>query len=88
MSWMRQGIAAAETEVIVRMAMRVHDTASMPEGRPPAAPVLVGIVSIEDEPAPFHLRVTELQAPAACHFSLVEGKVHMLGRVSVEVVDS
>lgn len=69
------------------VALGVHDPASVPERRTPAAPVRVGVVLIENEPAPLHLRITQFLAPPARHFPLVEREVHVLGRIPVLVVD-
>ncbi len=70
------------------MTMRIHHSAAVPEGRPPAAPVRMGIDGIEDEPTTLHLRIAQLQAAPARHLALIEGKVHMFRRISVKVIDS
>ena len=68
------------------MAVRVHHPAPVPERRPPAAPVLVGVIRIEDEPASLHFRVPQLRAPSARHLAFVEGQVHVLRSISVLIV--
>src|SRR5512139_1628223 len=73
--------------MVVVVALFSQHPAPVPEGRPPAAPVLVGAVGIEDEPASLHLRVPERLTPAACHLLFVEWEVHVLGGVAVQVVD-
>ena len=74
--------------MIVFVAVRIHHTATMPKGGSPAAPVFMGIVSVKNEPAPFHLRITQLLAAPARHLAFTQGKVHMLRRISVKVIDS
>ncbi len=73
--------------MIIVVTPRIHYPASMPEGGSPAAPIRMSINGIEDKPAAFHLRVTQLQAAAARHLALIEGKVHMLRCIPVKVVD-
>jgi hypothetical protein len=51
------GFDAAEAQVVIGVAMVVQDLSSMPEGGAPAAPVFVGAVGIEDEPAALQFRV-------------------------------
>jgi hypothetical protein len=51
-------LAAAKPQVIIGMAMVIHDTRAMPERCAPAAPVFVRAVQIEHKPASFQLRVT------------------------------
>ncbi len=43
--------------MIVGVAVLVHHAGSVPERRAPAAPVFMRPVSVEDEPAPLHLRI-------------------------------
>src|SRR5262245_43337464 len=78
--------AAAESKVIVAMAVRVHEPGGVPVLGAPAAVVLVRLGPQEDEPAPLHLGGAR---PAAAR-ELLGGQrqVHMLRRVSVEVVDA
>ena len=78
-------LAAAEAEVVVLVALRIHHPAPVPERRAPAAPVLVRTVAVEDEPAPFHFRDAQRPAAAAGHLALVQGEVHVLGGVAVLV---
>ena len=59
----------------------------MPERCPPAAPVLVRAIRVEDEPTPFHLGVAQFLAAPARHLALVEWQIHVLGGVAVEIVD-
>src|SRR5580693_6596213 len=48
--------AAAEAEVVVAVALLGHELRGVPVLRAPAAVVLVGLLTLEDEPAPLHLR--------------------------------
>ena len=73
--------------MIILVTPHIHYPAAMPEGGPPAAPIRMSINRIKDKPTAFHLRVTQLQAAAARHLALVEGKVHMLRCIPVKVVD-
>src|ERR1700730_1224983 len=52
-------VAAAKAQVMVGVALLVHHACPVPEGRAPAAPVVVGPVGIKDEPAAFHLGVPQ-----------------------------
>src|SRR3569833_17619 len=83
----RERITAPETQVIVGVAAGIQYPASMPEGCPPAAPVFVGPVGIEDEPATLHFGVTERNASSARHLGRIQWQVHVLGRVPVQIVD-
>jgi hypothetical protein len=49
--------------------------------------IVMGIVNVEDKPAAFHFRIAKLFAPAAGQLAFIEGKVHVLGRISMLVVD-
>ena len=82
------GFTAAEAEMIVFMTVRIHDPASVPKGRSPAAPIRVGIDRVENEPAAFHLRISQLQAAPARHLAFIKRKVHMLRSVSMQIVNS
>ena len=73
--------------MIVLVALRVHHPAAMPEGRPPAAPILMSIVSIKNEPTPFHLRITELHTAPTGHLAFAERKVHVLRSVSMKIIN-
>ena len=81
-------LAAAETEMVVFMTVRIHHPAPVPEWCSPSAPIRVGIVRIEDEPAALHFRIAELSAAAARHLAFVEGQVHMFSRISMEIVNA
>src|SRR5579872_4892705 len=72
------GTAAAKAEGIVRMTARIQDPCAMPERRPPAAPVLVRPICVEDEPRPFHLRIPQSRAPTAGHPLGRQGQIHVL----------
>ena len=74
--------------MVVLVTVRIHDSATVPEGCPPAAPVFMGIVRIEDEPTPFHFRIAQLSTAAARHLAFVEGEVHMFSRIPVKIVDA
>ncbi|MCG7851243.1 MAG: hypothetical protein MIO92_01840 [Methanosarcinaceae archaeon] len=80
-------LATTKAEMVVVVTLLVHDQASVPEGRTPPAPIFMGPVGIEYEPAPFHLRVPILTAAPACHLIFVEGQVHVLGGIAIEVID-
>jgi hypothetical protein len=80
-------LAAPESKMIIFMAVVIHYTAAMPKWGSPAAPVFMGIVSIEDEPAPFHLGIAQVQTAPTRHLAFVKRKVHMFSRVSMEIVD-
>ena len=69
------------------MAFGIHDPAAVPEGGPPATPILMGPVAIEDKPAPFHFGVAVLLAASACHLTFIERQVHVLGGISVDIVN-
>ena len=73
--------------MIVGMAVLIHHPRSMPERGTPAAPVFVRPVGIKNEPAALHFRVAQLRAAEARHLALVQGQVHVLRRISVEVID-
>ena len=81
-------LAAPETEVVVRVALRVPDPGPVPERSAPPAPVLVRPEVVEGEPAPLHLGHAQLPAAAARHLALVERQVHVLRRVAVQVEDA
>ena len=81
-------LAAAETQVIIFVAVQIHHPAAMPERGPPAAPVFMGVIGIENEPASFHLCIAQLFASPAGHLTWGEWQVHMLGGVSMLIVDS
>jgi hypothetical protein len=72
--------------MVVVVTSRVHHRASVPKGSAPAAPVRVGVIGVENEPTAFHLSIAELLAAPACHLASIEGKIHVLGSVPVEVV--
>lgn len=74
--------------MVVLVAVHVHHPAPVPEWRSPAAPVRVGIVRIEDEPAALHFRIAQLSTATARHLAFVEGQVHMFSRISMEIVDA
>src|SRR3974390_1606253 len=74
--------------MVVPMALRIHHAAAMPEGGAPSTPVRMRIVGIENEPAAFHLGVAQLDAPPACHLALVEGQIHMLGSIAIQIIDA
>lgn len=74
--------------MIIVMALCVHDAAAMPVWSPPAAPILMSIIRVKNKPAPFHLGISEFEASAARHLSLIQRQVHVLCRVSVEIVHS
>ena len=78
-----QSLAAAKTQMIVRVAVLIHDSGPMPKRRTPSAPILMCSVSIEDEPATFHLRVAQLQTPTARHLALVERQIHVFCGISI-----
>ena len=63
--------ATPEPQMIIVVALHIHHPASMPERRPPAAPIRMSVGRIEDEPAAFHLRVAKLQAVPARHLALI-----------------
>jgi hypothetical protein len=56
------GLATTEPQVVIFMAMRIHHLAAMPKRGPPTAPILMGIVIVENEPAAFHFSITKLLA--------------------------
>src|SRR5690349_11923690 len=62
-----QRAATAKTQVIVGVAVRVHDSRAVPEGGTPAAPVLVCVIGVEYEPAALHLRIPESRAATTGH---------------------
>ena len=76
-------LAATKTEMVVVVALFVHDAAAVPEGCTPPAPIFMGPVMIENKPAPLHLRVPVLTAAAACHLVFIQGQVHVLGGIAV-----
>jgi len=61
------GTATAKTQMVVRMAVRIENSRSVPERRPPAAPILVRPIGIKDEPGPLHLRIPQGRAAPARH---------------------
>lgn len=69
------------------MAMRIHHLAPMPKRRAPAAPVGMGSIGVEDEPAALHFCDSEFLAPAARHLPEIERQIHMLRCVAVEIID-
>src|SRR5581483_10654808 len=71
--------------MVVGVAMRVHHSRAVPEGRAPTAPVLVSAIGVEYEPAALHLRIAECRAATAGHLIRCEREVHVLGRVTVEI---
>ena len=48
----------------------------------------MGVYGIENEPAAFHLGISQFLAAPAGHLTFIQGKVHMLGRIPVLIVDS
>ena len=80
-------LAATKTEMVVVVALFVHDPAAVPEGCTPPAPIFMGLVMIENKPAPLHLRITVLTAALACHLVFIEGQIHVFGGIAMEVVD-
>jgi hypothetical protein len=76
-------LAATKAEMVVVVTLFVHDPASVPKGRTPPAPIFMGPVTVEDKPAPLHLRITVLTAAAACHLVFIQGQVHVLGGIAV-----
>ena len=80
-------LAATKAEMVVVVALFVHDPAAVPEGRTPPAPIFMGSVMIENKPAPLHLRIPILAAVAACHLIFIEGQVHVLGGIAMKIVD-
>ena len=81
-------LAAAETQVIVFVAVQIHYPAAMPEGGSPAAPVFMGVYSIENEPAAFHFGIPQFFTAPTRHLAFIERKVHMFGGIPVLIVDS
>ena len=69
------------------MAMGIHHLTPVPERRAPAAPVGVGSIGVEDEPAALHFRDSEFLASAAGHLPEIEWQIHMLRRVAVQIID-
>src|SRR5262249_13196962 len=78
--------AAAEPEVVVRVALDGHQLGGVPVLGAPAAVVFVGVLALEDEPAPLHLGGPGA-APAG-ELARGEREVHVLGGVAVLVVDA
>src|SRR5262245_31000156 len=79
-------LAAAESKMVVSMAVRIHQAGGVPVFGAPAAVVLVRLQLEENKPAPLHLSGA---CPAAARELLGgEGQVHMLGSVAVEVIDA
>src|SRR5665213_2647758 len=78
-----QILAASKAQMIVGMAVFIHHAAPVPIRSAPPAPVLVGSVSVEDEPATFHLRIAQLAASAACHLAFIEGQIHVFSCIAV-----
>ena len=74
--------------MVVLVAVHIHHAAAVPKGGSPAAPVGMSVIRIENEPAAFHLCITKLQAASTRHLALIKRKVHVLGGVSVLVIDS
>jgi hypothetical protein len=69
--------------MVIRVAVFIHYTRAMPEGGTPSAPIFVSSVGIEDEPASFHLRVSELPASQTRHLAFIERQIHVFGGISV-----
>ncbi len=82
------GLAAAEGEMVVAVTPEVHDACAVPEWGPPAAPVGMCVISIEDKPAPLHLGVTQLPASPARHLAFSERKIHVFSGIAVEIVNA
>jgi hypothetical protein len=82
-----QGLAAAKSQVIVVVALGIHDPAAVPEGGAPATPVLMGPIRVEYEPAPFHFSIAILAATPARHLVFIERQIHMLSSIAVDIVD-
>ena len=74
--------------MIVAMAVLIHHTAAVPEGRPPTAPVRMGVIGVENKPTAFHLRITQLLTAPTGHLAFVQRQVHMLGRIAFEIIDA
>ena len=76
-----------QAKMVVVVTLRIHHPAPMPEGCSPPAPIRMGIVRVKNEPAAFHFRIAQLSTSPACHLAFVERQVHMLGSVSMLIVD-
>jgi len=81
------GFAAPEPQMVIVMAFWVHDPGTVPEWRPPSAPVLMGSVCIENKPASFHFRISQFLASLACHLTFIQGEIHMFCGISMKIIN-
>src|SRR5215472_9630455 len=65
-------LTATKTQVVIGMTVLVHYPSAVPKRGSPAAPIIVSPISVEDEPAAFHFRVTQRLAAETRHFTLIQ----------------